>query len=257
MRSSISSGAASTGSSTTVCATSYVDKSALTNYADSMDRQLGFHGPVGLGDESNTPYVSGASILITCDLAERLVNARDEVLTANRYRWADDLAIGLWVANSISSTPLADMVERIASNRPATDDNTFRPMVPQNFIDFRATDEEAQTPVAGAPHYHFVTDRIHDMETFHLNHFAQRRPRIRALSAAQAERVPGGYEPDERIFVQIAAYRARSCRSRSRARSRAPHGPNSFGSESASSTTMRRAPISITYSATSGSASTR
>jgi hypothetical protein len=172
-----------------------------------MDLRRAFHGPVELSEDAKTPFVSGSSMLMSRDVAEALSADRDRVITANRYHYADDVAISRWVSESITTTSVEEMVGRLGGGNRPTRDNTFRTLAAEDFVDLRTVGLDAMEPVSGAVHYHFAVDRIEDMESFHLAHYVEALPSVRALRGADMTGDRAESDEDELIFVQIASYR--------------------------------------------------
>lgn len=156
----------------TVCASSYVDLAGLRYYIDSVDDEMLFHGPVGICEFTGRPYISGASMLFSIDLVERLVRDTSRILEDNGGRYADDVALGSWIARRFSDAGEERIVENVRAGRRATGDNTFVMPGPPGMIDYVGVDPERQVRVQGAHHYHFKTDAIEQMAEFHQRYFA-------------------------------------------------------------------------------------
>ncbi len=155
----------------TVCASSYVDQARLREYVESVDEKMLFHGPVGVCRFTGRPYVSGASMLFSIDLIERLVQNTYRILEDNKGRYADDVAFGAWIAKNVSGTAEDRIVENIRAGRRATQDNTF--VMPRSAatVDYVGVNSAQQVLVKGAYHYHFQTDTIEQMADFHRRFF--------------------------------------------------------------------------------------
>jgi hypothetical protein len=156
----------------TVCATSYVDVAALQRYVEGLPTKGVYHGPLGVHGPTGQPFVSGASILLSRDVAAGLAADARAIVAGNTDAEPDDVAIGRWVAANCCATPAAQIGARIAAGQKATDDQTF--VLPSgkglvNFVE-SAADTHALEP--GAYHYHFHSRRMWEMEAFHRRFFA-------------------------------------------------------------------------------------
>lgn len=156
----------------TVCASSYVHQAGLRAYVDALDGEMLFHGPAGVCEFTGRPYVSGASMLLSMDLVELLVRDTSRILEDNGGRYADDVALGSWIARHFSDTGEEGIVENLRAGRRATGDNTFVMPGPPGMIDYVGVDPACQVRVEGAHHYHFRTDAIEQMAGFHQRCFA-------------------------------------------------------------------------------------
>ncbi len=150
----------------TVCASSYVDQPELASYVESLEGQYVFHGPVGVCEITGRPYVSGASMLFSTELIRELVKNKFQIIEDNEFNYADDVAIGSWIAEHISEESSDNIVRHIRSGQPATKDDTF--VNPRNFgmINYVDIDVEDQRVVQNAYHYHFKADDMEQMFGF-------------------------------------------------------------------------------------------
>jgi hypothetical protein len=156
----------------TVCASSYVDQARLRDYVESVDGDMLFHGPVGICEFTGRPYVSGASMLFSIDMIKRIVADSYRIIDDNNGRYADDVALGSWIARHVSDTPQEHIVENIRAGQRPTGDNTFVMPGSASMVDYVAADPARQVPVDSAYHYHFKTDTIGQMAEFHRRFFA-------------------------------------------------------------------------------------
>jgi len=156
----------------TVCASSYVHQAGLRSYVDSVDGGMLFHGPAGVCEFTGRPYVSGASMLLSIDLVEHLVRDTGRILEDNGGRYADDAALGSWIARHFSDTGEEQIVENLRAGSRATGDNTFVIPGPPGMVDYVDVDPARQVRVEGAHHYHFRADAIEQMAGFHQRWFA-------------------------------------------------------------------------------------
>lgn len=155
----------------TVCASSYVDQVGLRDYIDSVGGEMLFHGPVGVCQFTGRPYVSGASMLLSIDLVQRLAQDAYRILEDNGGRYADDVALGSWIARHVSDAGEERIVENIRAGRRATGDNTFVMPDPPGMIDYVGAEPARQVRVEGAHHYHFGSGTIEHMSAFHHRYF--------------------------------------------------------------------------------------
>lgn len=182
-----------------VCSSSYVDQEALLAHVQTMPADMVFQGHVFVPEDHPVAVVSGSAILLSRDLAARLVHDRDALITAGGYRYQDDVSLSSWVAEHISNESSDQIRANVAQGSPATSDNTFIGH-PTGFHDFRSVGTGGSYLVPGAYHYHFFTDRMEEMAWFHREHFLQSEP-------SPAETQIPARAADDRIFVQIASYR--------------------------------------------------
>lgn len=178
-----------------VCASSYVDQAALAEHVQQMPTEMVFQGPTFVAGETGKSMVSGSSMLMSRDLAQRLVDDAGAVITASSYRYADDVSISDWVGDHISDTAPKARVKRLLAGESATTDNTFI-QPPVNMLDYRSMGVEKHVAVDGAYHYHFATDQPDTMRAFHKRFYA---------TNDQSSDPVTGDEPT--IFIQIASYR--------------------------------------------------
>ena len=178
-----------------VCASSYVDTDVLAAHVANLDLDGIFQGPVFIAEETGRVMVSGSAILLSRDLAQRLVADAARLLTASGYRYADDVAISDWVAREISDTDPLEMLARVEAGRPATTDNTFL-QPPVWMLDYRAMKVDRHVKVEGSYHYHFATDEPSTMRRFHERYYY----------SSSGRSIPSS---ESTIFIQIASYRDR------------------------------------------------
>jgi len=160
----------------TVCATSYVDVDVLRRYVDGLPVAGVYHGPLSVYPPSGTPFVSGASMLLSADLAAALAGSARAIVAANDPLEPDDVAIGRWIAANCCTESPAEIRRRMGSGRKATDNQTF--VVPSGggMVDFVEAPAHTQVPEPSAYHYHFHSRRIWEMEQFHRRFFVPPAP---------------------------------------------------------------------------------
>ena len=66
-----------------VCATSYVDVSALKRYVSGLPASGVYHGPLHVHGPSGYPFVSGASFLLSRDMAAALADSAEQILSTH------------------------------------------------------------------------------------------------------------------------------------------------------------------------------
>ena len=155
----------------TVCATSYVDQQCLSEHAGSFTRKRFISGAVGLAQNRETPFVSGASMLLSGDLARELGRDRRRIVAQNRFGYRDDVTIGHWVADRLSRVPLEAFVADIETRRGLTDDHLFVAR-PETTVNLVQAPPERHRPRPGAFHYHFRSRKPEEMVRFHKRYFA-------------------------------------------------------------------------------------
>lgn len=160
----------------TVCATSYVDQSQLARYADSLISRRLIAGAIGL-DALSTPFVSGASMILSVEIARELGAHQQEIIDGNVFGHHDDVAIGLWIATRVSGVPLALFVEDIEQQRPMTSEHIFV-SYREGTVDYVTVPPHDQRPIEDAFHYHFHSERPDDMTQFHERYYARNAPAI-------------------------------------------------------------------------------
>ena len=157
----------------TVCATSYVDQEALLNYIGQITPKKIFQGIVGVCGFSGMPYVSGASMLLSADIAQELSAHRQSIIADNKFGYRDDVTIGTWVAENLSDTSLTHIIRKIHEGAPATGDGTFvLPNCHGASIGLVNAPAAKHKPSAGIYHYHFNSRGSADMARFHQRFFS-------------------------------------------------------------------------------------
>ncbi len=158
----------------TVCACSYIDIDALRRYVAGLPRAGVYHGSLSVDQDSGYPFVSGASILLSRDLAAALADNHDAITSTYPVHLADDVVIGHFIATHHSRTSAAEIARSIAEGRKPTDDETFVMPAGGDSIDFVDEPAYGQIPRGVAYHFHFNSRRMWDMENFHRRFFAGR-----------------------------------------------------------------------------------
>lgn len=156
----------------TVCATSYVDVDGLKRYVRSLPSTGVYQGALHVHEQSGYPFVSGASFLLSRDVAADLADNAESIISAYPDGMPDDVAIGHFIANKYCSESIAEIASRIASARKPTDNQTF--VIPYDMasLDFVMAPAYSQVPHEQAYHFHFHSRRMWEMENFHRRFFA-------------------------------------------------------------------------------------
>ena len=161
----------------TVCAASYVDPVELVRRSAHIAPTGVVSGVVSINPPKTAPFVSGASMLLTMDVARELGNRREEIIAGNEFGFRDDVTIGRWIASHMSSVPLADFIDDVQQVRPLTPEHVFERSATTT-VDYVMASEEEQRPVPGAFHYHFHSRQPDKMARFHRRYF---EPRLHAV----------------------------------------------------------------------------
>jgi hypothetical protein len=156
----------------TVCATSYVDVDVLQRYVGALPTTGVYQGPLSVDESCGYPFVSGASILLSRDIAGDLANSATAIIAANTHGRPDDVAIGHWIANNYCVESEDEICDRIATDRKATDNHTFVLPYGHGMMDFVDSPTTRHVPHEHAYHYHFHSGRMREMEDFHRRFFA-------------------------------------------------------------------------------------
>jgi len=154
----------------TVCATSYVDQQRLRLHANHLATKSMISGAVSL-NRHGIPFVSGASMLMSEDVARQLSVNRHEIIEQNRFGSRDDVAIGHWVATRMSKLSLEIFADDVRKQNPMGPDHIFAPY-PRTTVDYVMAPVEKHLPVADAYHYHFHSRKPVDMIRFHRRYFS-------------------------------------------------------------------------------------
>jgi hypothetical protein len=155
----------------TVCATSYVDQRSLARYASTLSAKRLIAGVIGLSASSTAPFVSGASMILSAEIARELGAHRQAIIAGNVFGHYDDVAMGYWIASRVSGVPLATFVDDIERQRPMTSRHIFV-SCPHGTVDYVMVPAHSQRRVRQAFHYHFHSEKAHDMVEFHQRYDA-------------------------------------------------------------------------------------
>lgn len=150
----------------TVCATSYVNQGQLIDHANRLRPTRSISGAVGLGS-AGTPFVSGASMLLSVDVAKELGRNKFTIFEHNQFGLRDDLTIGHWIGTHMSPVPYETLVHDIRARNPLTPDHIFA-AYPHTTVDYVLAPAQTHQLVNDAFHYHFHSQRPNDMIDFHL-----------------------------------------------------------------------------------------
>ncbi len=149
----------------TVCATSYVDQQKLRLHANQLTAKRLISGVVSL-NRHGIPFVSGASLLMSTDLAHQLYADRHAMIAQNCFGSRDDVTIGHWIVTRMSNVSLEAFAEDVRKQNPMTPDHIFAPY-PRTTVDYVMAPAETHKPVTEAFHYHFHSRKPGDMIAFH------------------------------------------------------------------------------------------
>ena len=110
----------------TVCAASYVDQYELVGHVNRLNGQTLVSGAVGIDATGQAPFVSGASMLLSADVAGHLAKHRADIAGENDFGHRDDVAIGQWIAEHMSRAPMQEIMDAIHNKRPLPSESLFR-----------------------------------------------------------------------------------------------------------------------------------
>lgn len=154
-----------------VCAGSYVDVDVLRRYVGGLPRRGVYHGPVSVCGTSGHPFVSGASMLLSMDVAADLAGHADEIIAGNDGALADDVAIGRWIARYRCEETEAEICGRIGAGVPATGGEAFVLPFGRGMVDWVLAPGSEHFPKRDTFHYHFHSQRSRELKAFHRRHF--------------------------------------------------------------------------------------
>jgi hypothetical protein len=149
----------------TVCATSYVDQQQLKLHARHLIAKRMISGAVSLNPQG-IPFVSGASMILSADVARQLGADRHEIIEQNRFGSRDDVTIGHWIVTRMSKLSLETFADDVRKQNSMTPDHIFVPY-PRTTVDYVMVPVEKHRPVTGRFHYHFHSRKPGDMIRFH------------------------------------------------------------------------------------------
>lgn len=156
-----------------VCASSYVDVPALKRYVAALPTRTGvYHGPLIVDAVNGYPFVSGASLLMSRDVAAALADHADEILATYPETIPDDVVFGHFIADRLCAPSVDEIAERIRIGQKPTDGQMFVIQVGCRTADFVMASEADQHPWTEGYHYHFHSLRSWEMEHFHQKYFA-------------------------------------------------------------------------------------
>jgi hypothetical protein len=149
----------------TVCATSYVDQKQLQSHAGKLPSKRLISGAV-IVNPKGIPFVSGASMLLSADIARKLYEDRHEMIGQNRFGSRDDVTIGHWIVTRLSNVPLDTFARDVREGNPMTPGHIFVPC-PRTTVDYVMAPAHTHRPSSDAFHYHFHSRKPGDMIEFH------------------------------------------------------------------------------------------
>ena len=159
----------------TVCATSYVDVDGLKRYVAGLPSTGVYHGALHVHAQSRYPFVSGASFLLSRDIAADLANSADAIIARYPDDMPDDVVIGHVIASRYCRESVAEISRDIEAARRPTDNQTFVMPFGHGSMDFVTAPPYAQVPSEQSYHFHFNSRRMWEMEHFHRRFFATGR----------------------------------------------------------------------------------
>jgi len=156
----------------TVCATSYVDVAKLARYVAGLPATGVYQGALHVHDETGYPFVSGASLLLSGDLAGELGDSATTILSRYPATLPDDVVIGHFIASKHGGAPPSEIARRIGVGLKPTDNQTFVMPYGDGSTDFVMAPAFTQVPNDRGYHYHFNSRRVWEMENFHRRFFS-------------------------------------------------------------------------------------
>jgi hypothetical protein len=156
----------------TVCAASYVDAVGLKRYVRGLPSTGIYQGALHVDAENSCPFVSGASFLISKDIASDLARNAEAILSTYPVNMPDDVVVGHFIATKYCRESVAEISKRIANGAHPTDNQTFVAPYGQGSTDFVRAPEYIQVPHKESYHFHFNSGRMWEMENFHRRFFA-------------------------------------------------------------------------------------
>jgi len=156
----------------TVCAASYVDQPTLVEATAGLRSERLFYGPISFAQQSGTPFISGSSMLLSRDLAERLVDDKVRIIEQNRFGWRDDVTFGHWVATQYCDLPLDELIEVAYDGTAGSPERVFAGGSRQT-ADFVMVPIEEHTLRDGVYHYHVHSRRPEAIRHLHELWLAQ------------------------------------------------------------------------------------
>jgi hypothetical protein len=157
----------------TVCASSYVDQRKLMEHTELLTSKRMISGAIILTPHG-VPFVSGASMLMSADIAEQLGRDKKNIIEQNRFDYKDDVAIGHWIVTRMSGLSLEAFANDIREHKPMAPEHIFISN-PRTTVDYVMKPMEKHRPVDSAFHYHFHSRKPGDMVGFHQKYFSEDR----------------------------------------------------------------------------------
>jgi hypothetical protein len=157
----------------TVCATSYVDVEGLRRYARSLPSTGVYQGALHVHEPSGYPFVSGASLLLSRDVAADLADSAPAIISAYPDDLPDDVVIGHFVASKYCNESIAEIANNIATAKIPTNNQAFVMPYGVASLDFVTAPAYSHVPHEHAYHFHFNSRRMWEMENFHRRFYAE------------------------------------------------------------------------------------
>ena len=109
----------------TVCAASYVDQYELVRHVEQVAGRSLVSGASESDTSGRAPFVSGASMLLSADVARSLASHRNDIVRENQFGFRDDVALGQWVAEHLSGVPMEETMDAIIRRASLPQDSIF------------------------------------------------------------------------------------------------------------------------------------
>jgi hypothetical protein len=138
----------------TVCASSYVDQFELNHHVAGL-KSVPLISGVVLTDQSNRiPLISGASMLLSKDIAVDLGRHKEKIIKENQFGFRDDVTIGHWIAKNWSDIPMDRIVSDIRSGGAFPKSSIFVRAATTS-VNYVTASPENHLPRRNTFHYHF------------------------------------------------------------------------------------------------------
>jgi hypothetical protein len=131
-----------------------------------------YHGALHVHGQSGYPFVSGASFLLSRDIAADLADNAGGILSAYPDAMPDDVVIGHFIASKYCSESVAEISRRIAIGTRPTENQTFVMPYGDGSVDFVTAPAYSHVPHERSYHFHFNSRRMWEMENFHRRFFS-------------------------------------------------------------------------------------
>jgi hypothetical protein len=130
-----------------------------------------YHGALHVHASSGYPFVSGASFLLSRDIAADLADRAETIIASYPETMPDDVVIGHYIANKYCRESVPEISSRIAIGAMPTDNQTFVMPYGHGSMDFVRLPDYSHAPHEPSYHFHFHSRRMWEMENFHRRFF--------------------------------------------------------------------------------------